>query len=239
MKKTIFLVIMIGQIFVVFPCYGGIFDKIFKTFESSAQTMSDNDSIVSALKEAISIGANNAVASVSKVDGFFGNEAIKIPLPEKVEMLADGLRKIGYEEKVDDFVLSMNRAAEKAAPKARSLFIDAVKEISFDDAKGILKGSDTAATEYFKNKTGVKLYEIFEPIISSQMSEVGVTRYYQDMTSKLKSLPFMNLEALDLDHYVTNKALDGLFFMIGEEEKKIRTDPKARVTQLLKEVFGG
>ncbi|MDR4503568.1 MAG: DUF4197 domain-containing protein [Candidatus Scalindua sp.] len=238
MKKNIFLVIMLVQIFVVYPCYGGIFDKILKTFGGSAQKTSDIDSIVSALKELISIGANNAVASVSEVDGFFGNKAIKIPLPEKVEMLAGGLRKVGYQEKVDDFILSMNRAAEKAAPKARSFFIDAVKEMSFDDAKGILKGSDTAASDYFKEKTGDKLYEVFKPIISSQMSDVGVTRYYQDMTSKLTSLPFMNLEALDLDHHVTKKALDGLFFMIGEEEKKIRTDPEARVTELLKDVFG-
>jgi hypothetical protein len=133
----------------------------------------------------------------------------------------------------------MNRAAEKAAPQAKSFFLDAVKEMSFDDAKGILNGGDTAASDYFKKKTTDQLYEVFKPIISSQMSDVGVTRYYKDMTSKLTSLPFMNLETLDLDHHVTNKALEGLFFMIGEEEKKIRSDPKARVTELLKEVFGG
>ncbi|GJQ60567.1 MAG: DUF4197 domain-containing protein [Candidatus Scalindua sp. AMX11] len=239
MKKSIILVIMVVQIFVIYPCYGGIFDKILKTLGGSAQTTSNADSIVSALKEAIAIGTNNAVSSVSKVDGFFGNQSIKIPLPKKVEMLADGLKKIGYEKKVDDFVLSMNRAAEKAAPEAKSFFLDAVKEMSFDDAKGILNGGDTAASDYFKKKTTDQLYEVFKPIISSQMSDVGVTRYYQDMTSKLTSLPFMNLETLDLDHHVTNKALDGLFFMIGEEEKKIRSDPKARVTELLKEVFGG
>ncbi len=239
MKRNIFLAIMLVQIFIIYPCYGGIFDKIFKTFGGTEQARSNSDSIISALKEAITIGANNAVTSVSKVDGFFGNKAIKIPLPEKVEMLADGLRKIGYQKKVDDFVLSMNRAAEQAAPKARSFFINAVKEMTFDDAKGILNGGDTAASDYFKKKTGDKLYEVFRPIISSQMDSVGVTRYYKAMTSKLTSLPFMNLETLDIDRHVTNKALDGLFFMIGEEEKKIRSDPKARVTELLKEVFGG
>ncbi|MCP5007759.1 MAG: DUF4197 domain-containing protein [Planctomycetes bacterium] len=238
MNRKIFLVIMIVQIFVTYPCYGGIFDRIFKRFGGLSQSVPDHDAIVSALKEAISIGVNNAVASVSKEDGFLENLEIKIPMPEKVEMLADGLRKIGYQQRVDDFIISMNRAAEKAAPKARSLFLDAVKEMSFDDAKGILKGADTAASDYFQKKTGDKLYEVFKPIISSQMGDVDVTRYYKAMTSKLTLLPFVNLETLDLDHHVTNKALEGLFFMIGEEEKKIRADPKARVAELLKEILG-
>ncbi len=131
----------------------------------------------------------------------------------------------------------MNRAAERAAPKAKSFFIDAIKEMTFEDVKKILNAGDTAATDYFKEKTNDKLYNEFKPIISSNMNEVGVTRYYKDMTSKFTSLPFVKPELLDLDHYVTNNALDGLFYMIGEEEKKIRTDPKARVTELLKRVF--
>jgi hypothetical protein len=192
---------------------------------------------MSALKEAISIGANNAVKSVSKNDGYFGNQAIKILMPEKIKMIADGLRKIGYQKQVDDFILSMNRAAEIAAPKARTFFIDAIKEMTFDDARKILNGGDTAASDYFEGKTKDKLYNEFKPIISSSMNEIGVTRYYKDMTSKFTSLPFMKTETLDLDHYVTNNALDGLFYMIGEEEKKIRTDPAARVTELLKKVF--
>ncbi len=236
-KVNIFLVIIFVQIFVAHLCYAGLFDNIMKMFGGSSQEKSDESTIVSALKEAISIGANNAVESVSKIDGYLGNKAIKIFIPEKIKMVTDGLRKIGYQKQVDDFILSMNRAAEKAAPEAKSYFINAIKEMTFDDARKILNGGDTAATDYFKVKTNDKLYEAFKPVVSSSVNEVGVTRYYKDMASKFASLPFMKPETLDLDHYVTNKALDGLFYMISEEEKKIRTDPKARVTELLKKVF--
>jgi len=171
-------------------------------------------------------------------DGYFANQAIKILMPEKIRKVADVLGKVGYQKQVDEFVLSMNRAAEKAAPQAKSIFVGAIKEMSIEDAKKILNGGDTAATEFFKGKTSGKLYEAFKPIISSSMDEVGATRNYKDMMAKYTSLPFMK-ESLDLDRYVTNKALDGLFFMVGQEEKKIRTDPAARVTDLLKTVFGG
>ena len=238
MKKTnIILVIIFVQIFSAQLCYAGLFDNIVKMFGGSSQEKPDENTIMSALKEAISIGANNAVKSVSKNDGYFGNQAIKILMPEKIKMITDGLSKIGYQKQVDDFILSMNRAAEIAAPKARTFFIDAIKEMTFDDARKILNGGDTAASDYFEGKTKDKLYNEFKPIISSSMNEIGVTRYYKDMTSKFTSLPFMKTETLDLDHYVTNNALDGLFYMIGEEEKKIRTDPAARVTELLKKVF--
>ncbi len=238
MKKTnIILVIIFVQIFSTQLCYAGLFDNIVKMFGSSSQEKPDENTIMSALKEAISIGANNAVKSVSKNDGYFGNQAIKILMPEKIKMITDGLSKIGYQKQVDDFILSMNRAAEKAAPEATAFFINAVKEMTFDDARKILNGGDTAASDYFEGKTKDKLYNEFKPIISSSMNETGVTRYYKDMTSKFTSLPFMKTETLDLDHYVTNNALDGLFYMIGEEEKKIRKDPAARVTELLKKVF--
>jgi enolase len=140
---------------------------------------------------------------------------------------------------VDEFVLSMNRAAEKAAPQAKSIFLSAIQEMSFEDAKKILNGGDTAATEFFKGKTGGKLSEAFKPIISASMNEVGATRNYKEMMAKYTALPFMKAESLDLDEYATNKSLDGLFYMVGQEEKKIRTNPAARVTDLLKTVFGG
>ncbi|MBP7091153.1 MAG: DUF4197 domain-containing protein, partial [Syntrophorhabdaceae bacterium] len=146
--------------------------------------------------------------------------------------------KLGYQRQVDNFILSMNRAAEKAAPKAKEYFIGAIKEMSFDDARKILGGGDTAATEFFKSKTSGKLFEEFKPIISKSMNDVGVTRSYKDMAGRYTSaVPFANIESLDLDRYVTNKALDGLFYMVGQEEKKIRTDPTARVTELLKKTF--
>ena len=159
-------------------------------------------------------------------------------MPESIRKVADILGKFGYQKQVDDFVLSMNRAAEKAAPQARSFFVDAIREMTFEDAKKILGGGDTAATEYFKQKTYDKLYAAFKPEISSSMNEVGATRSYKEMMGKYESIPFMDKQSLDLDHYVTDKALDGLFYMVGQEEKKIRTDPAARATDLLKTVFG-
>ena len=161
-----------------------------------------------------------------------------IMMPEKIRKVADVMKKVGYEKQVDDFVTSMNRAAENAAPAAASHFPDAIKGMTFEDAKGILSGGDTAATDYFRTKTSDNLYEEFKPIVSSRMNEVGVTRSYKTMMGKYTSLPFMKEESVDLDHYVTEKSVDGLFYMIAQEEVKIRTDPAARVTDLLKKVFG-
>ncbi len=224
--------------------YAGFFEDFFKTVggEPQAEGLDDN-TIASGLKEALSIGTEDAVKSVSKVNGYFGNEAIKILIPEDIHMVADVLSTVGYKEQVDDFVLSMNRAAEKAAPEALSIFVDAIKEMTFEDAKNILNGGDTAATDFFKDKTQGKIHDAFKPIVSTSMDEVGVTRSYKEMINKYKILPFVQNfikeDSIDLDQYVTNKAVDGLFYMVGQEEKKIRTDPAARVTELLKTVFGG
>ena len=196
--------------------------------------------VVSGLKEALSIGAANAVTDTSKVDGYFANQAIRILVPDKVRKVTDVLGKVGYQKEVDEFVLSMNRAAEKAAPRAKTYFVDAIREMTFEDARKILGGGDTAATEYFRSKTQKKLYDEFRPSVSASMDEVGVTRSYKNMVGKFSTLPLVKSpESIDLDDYVTGKALDGLFFMLGQEEKKIRTDPAARVTDLLKDVFGG
>ncbi len=236
-KVIIILVILFAQVFSSHVCHAGLFDGLKKLFRSSKQESVDDNTIIMALKEAISIGTDNAVTSASELDGYLANQAIKILIPENFKMVADGLRKIGYNKPVDDFILSMNRAAEKAAPEAKSIFIDAIKEMTFDDAKKILNGNETAATEYFKTKASQTLYDAFNPIISSSVNDVGATRYYKEMVGKFALLPFMKADTLNLDNYVTNKALDGLFYMIGEEEKKIRTDPAARVTELLEKVF--
>lgn len=202
--------------------------------------VADDAQVVSGLKEALSIGTANAVADTSKVDGYFANQAIRILMPEKVRKVADVLGRVGYQREVDDFVLSMNRAAEKAAPRAKAHFVDAIREMTFEDARKILGGGDTAATEYFRGKTQKKLYDEFRPAVSASMDNVGVTRSYKKMVGKYSALPLAGrTESVDLDHYVTTKALDGLFYMLGQEEKKIRTDPAARVTDLLKTVFGG
>ena len=196
-----------------------------------------NDEIAAGLKEALQVGTEKAVGLVSKPDGFYKNPAIKIPLPESVQKVEKLLRATGYGEKVDNFELSMNRAAERAAPEAKSIFGDAIKQMTFDDAKKILNGPDNAATLYFEDKTSGRLQEIFKPIVKDAMGQVGVTRSYQDLNAKAESMPFGKSISFDLDQYVTDGSLKGLFKMLAEEEKQIRTQPAARVTDLLKKVF--
>lgn len=225
-------------VFLANPSYGGVLDEITKGGGALPKGSTNDGTMVSGLKEALSIGTENAVRSVSRTDGYFGNQAIKILMPGELQKVADILKKVGYQKEVDAFILSMNRAAEKSAPQAASIFGGAVKEMTFEDARGILSGGDTAATEYFKRKTHDKLYSAFKPIVSSSVNEVGATRAYKEMMGKYETVPLMKKESMDLDHYVTDKALDGLFYMVGQEEKKIRTDPAARVTDLLKTVFG-
>jgi hypothetical protein len=144
----------------------------------------------------------------------------------------------GYQKQVDEFILSMNRAAEAAAPLASRYFGDAIREMSLQDVRGILGGGDTAATQYFRGKTNDKLYAAFKPVVSQKVGEVGVVRTYKDMMGRYESVPLVSKQSLDIDDYVTNKSLDGLFYMVGEEEKKIRANPAARTTELLKTVFG-
>jgi hypothetical protein len=158
-------------------------------------------------------------------------------MPEKLRSLETGLRAVGYGPKVDEFVLSMNRAAERAAPQAKQIFFDAIGNMSFDDARKILNGGDTAATEFFKSKTTPQLTTAFRPVVSKSMNEVGVTRRYKDLVSRFEAIPFAKSQAFDVDGYVVDKGLAGLFHVLGEQEKQIRTNPSARVTDLLKEVF--
>jgi hypothetical protein len=242
MRKTLVLTIIIFLYSATLLQAGMLDDVMKRVGGSSAGSPSkegpDEKTTASGLKEALSIGTEKAVSSVSRTDGYFGNQAIKILMPEKIQKVADVLKKVGYQKEVDSFVLSMNRAAEKAAPKALSFFVDAIKEMTFEDARKILAGGNTAATDFFRQKTHDKLYDAFKPVISSSMNEVGATRSYKEMMGKYDSIPFMDKQSMDLDRYVTNKALDGLFYMVGQEEIKIRTDPAARGTDLLKTVFG-
>lgn len=215
------------------------FGELTKKVEGMGGSSGLSDSkIGSGLKEALEKGAENAVAITGKTDGFYGNQAIKILLPKNIRPLEKGLGAMGYQSKIDAFVLSMNRSAEAAAPEAKKIFRDAVLAMSFDDARKILSGSDTAATDYFKNKTTDQLTTAFRPYVEKTMSENGVTQQYDALTGNLKSIPFAKNEDLDINKYVLGKALDGLFFMLAEEERKIRKDPAARTTDLLKEVFG-
>ena len=193
--------------------------------------------IASGLKEALQIGTQNAVNLTGRLDGYFRNEVIKILMPEKLQTLEKGLRLVGYGPRVDEFVLSMNRAAERAAPRAKAIFWDAIGEMSFEDARKILNGGDTAATDYFQDKTTDRLAAAFRPVVDKAINEVGVTRRYKELIGRYEAIPFVTSERLDIDQYVVTKALDGLFYVVGEEERKIRTNPTARVTDLLQEVF--
>ncbi|OGQ78195.1 MAG: hypothetical protein A3F90_07725 [Deltaproteobacteria bacterium RIFCSPLOWO2_12_FULL_60_19] len=212
-------------------------ENLFKGSALGQPTASDAKA-ASGLKEALRIGTENAVNLTGKTDGYFGNPAIKIPMPDKLRPVERAMRGIGMGSRVDEFVLSLNRAAERAAPAAKQIFWDAVTEITFDDARKIVAGSDTAATEYFKAKTSDKLAAAFRPVVETAMNEAGATKKYKEMVGRYQSIPFVKHVTVDIDEYVVGKALDGLFHVLGEEEKKIRTNPAARVTDLLKEVFG-
>jgi hypothetical protein len=213
-------------------------DKFLKGLGIGQPTELSEAKIGSGLKEALKIGTGNAVQLTGKTDGYFLNQAIKILMPEKLQKVEQGLRLVGYGPQVDEFVLSMNRAAERAAPAAKQIFWDAIGEMTIGDAQKILKGPETAATDYFKTKTTDKLTAAFKPVVDKAMNEVGVTRQYKELVGRYEAIPFVKKETFDIDGYVVTKSLDGLFYMVGEEEKKIRKDPAARVTDLLKEVFG-
>ncbi|PYN52969.1 MAG: DUF4197 domain-containing protein [Candidatus Rokuibacteriota bacterium] len=191
-----------------------------------------------ALKQALQVGTENAVRLTGKTDGYFTNKAIKILMPERLRTVERGLRTAGYGSEVDKLVLSMNRAAERAAPTAKKFFWDAIGEMTIDDAQRILNGTPTAATDYFKGKTSPSLRIAFRPIVEKAMNEVGTVRQYNELLGQAKAIPFLKTEDYELDRYVVGKALDGLYYVVGEEERKIRSDPSARVSDLLKEVFG-
>jgi len=194
--------------------------------------------VAAGLKEALAVGTGNAVQTLSKSDGYFGDAAVKILLPQKLQTAAEVLKKAGYQKEVDDLILSMNRAAEQAAPKARPIFEDAVKKMTFEDTQKILNGGNTAATDYFKAKTTPQLTDAFKPVVADSMNQAGETRSYKALTDRYTSMvPFGKMDSLDLDSYVTGKSLDGLFLKVGQEEAKIRTNPAARTTNLLKKVF--
>lgn len=225
------------------PCHAGFFDDLSSEVMTRLQPQKslDDSTIIKGLKEALASGTERAVTAVAKPDGYFGNQLVKILLPGRLQQGADILGKIGYQQQVDELVLSMNRAAEKAAPKAAVFFGDAIRQMTVDDARGILSGGDTAATRYFEKKTRSKIFEAFKPTVATSMNQVGTARAYKELIGKYENVPLLSLAgtpSLDLDAYITNKALDGLFIMVGDEEKKIRTNPAARTTDLLRKVFG-
>jgi hypothetical protein len=245
-EKVIFLVTALFFIFPLTPANAGLKDllkSLQSPVESGTQASSadpsdlSNDTIILGLKQALAVGAEKAVDLVSKSDGYYKNPEIKIPLPPALQKIEGVLKSMGLEGLVDQFEVSMNRAAEQAAPQATALFVDAVKEMSFSDAREILNGQQNEATLYFKERTQEKLSELFKPVVHKSMAEVGVTRNFQELSAKASTIPFSDTLNLDPDTYVTNRALDGLFLMLAKEEANIRQNPTARVTDLLKTVF--
>jgi hypothetical protein len=185
------------------------------------------------------VGIKNTITLLGKNDGYFANQAVKVLLPDGIKKVEPALRSIGLGPKLDEFTLSMNRAAEKAAPGAADIFSSAITNMSFDDVQKIFQGGNTAATEYLKTKTSEKLRAQFMPVVQKAMDDYAVTKKSEEILSKAQALPFIGRYAtgIDINKYVSSKALDGLFKVLGQQEEKIRTDPAARVTSLLKDVF--
>lgn len=199
----------------------------------------DPATAAAALKQALEKGAKQAVALLGQENGYFGNPRVKIPLPEKLTRLDKALRTFGQEKVADDFILSLNRAAEAAAPEAKAIFLKVIHEMSVTDAINIVRGAENAATEYFRTHTESTLRQKFHPMVAAATNRVGVTnRYKQLLHDAGPAAKVVDLKSLDIDDYVTSKALHGLFVMIADEEKQIRQDPAARTTELLKKVFG-
>lgn len=214
-----------------------IWQRAKAAHSSSAGTLT-NDKIVAGLKEALTVSTRNAVASTGRTDGFFKNEAIKILVPDKLKRVSTGMRLIGMGSQVDSLEVGMNRAAEQAAPAAKQIFIDAVKQMSFEDARQILSSNDTAATDYFKRQSSDQLISAFAPIVHQAMENVGVVRQYDQLMKNPMAARVAASQNFNLDDYVVGKTVDGLFYVMAQEEQKIRKDPMAQTTSLLKEVFG-
>jgi hypothetical protein len=232
--------LLIALSFVALPASAQL-DKILGGLGKSATSgnAANSDSkIASGLKEALTIGTTNAVKLTGTTDGYFKNELIKIVLPPKLRTAEKGLRLVGAGPQLDEFVLGMNRAAEKAAPEATKYFKEAILNMTFSDAKGILSGGDTAATDFFKSKTSAQLTTAFRPHVEAAMGQLQITKQFDGIMTSLKKVPFMKAESFDINDYVVQQAINGLFIMVGQEEKKIRKDPAAQVTSLLKDVFG-
>jgi hypothetical protein len=197
-----------------------------------------NREAVSALKTALEKGSRVAVEQLGREDGFFGDARVKIPLPESLRRADHTLRRFGMGSYADELVLTMNRAAEAAVPEAKQLFVDAVKKMTVQDAKGILTGGETAGTEYFKRTTSDQLRKRFLPIVQRSTEKVGLAQTYNQYAQQAAAFGLVKAEHANLDAYVTQKALDGLYFMVAEEEKKIRKDPVGTASSILKKVFG-
>ncbi len=207
---------------------------------AKAVTLADisNQDAVAGLREALVQGSGQAIGLLGKTDGFLGNPKVKIPLPPSLQRIEGTMRMFGLGRQADELVTTMNRAAEAAVPEARKLLVDAIRKMSISDAKGILSGSQDAATQYFKRTTSGALTERFLPIVRQATSKVQLTEMYNNYAGKAATFGLLDTADANLDQYITQRALDGLFTMIAEEEKSIRANPMGSATNIIKRVFG-
>ncbi|MCF8217365.1 MAG: DUF4197 domain-containing protein [Bacteroidales bacterium] len=215
--------------------------EILKDFEPPVSPEPDPLSeaeVADGLKQALQVGTKNAVEQLEKKNALYKNSQLRIPFPEEAKIVENKLRQVGLGDQVDKFVKKMNHGAEAAMAKAQPVFVDAIKEMTIKDAWNILKGPDSAATKYFYEKTHDELYQLFKPEIKETLNEMQVTKLWSDVMTAYNKLPIQQEEVnTDLPDYVTQKAMDRLFDQIAAEELKIRENPVARVTDLLKKVF--
>ncbi len=237
MKKIIFSILIVSCSFVnAQMSFGSIKDKMSGGITAVGVGLTEEE-IVSGLKEALGVGIDKSTAKASKSGGFNKNNLIKIPFPEEAKKMEDKLRLVGMGAQVDSFEFALNKSAELASKEAAPIFLQAVKNMNVSDGLNILRGADNAATTYLNKTTNESLYEVFKPIIEKALKTVGVTQYWNPLASRYNKIPLTTKVNPDLEDYTTKKAIDGLFKLIALEEKKIRDNPSARSTELLKKVF--
>jgi len=248
---TITAIIAISASCVVVPAYAGWGDflgELFKDGQTDTQSQpSTSKTITNALSnkdmngailDALTVGVKRAIKLLGQQGGYLNDAKVRIPMPDSLQKVESVLRRFGQDKYADRFIQSMNSAAEQAVPQTTQIFLDTIKGMSLTDAKKLLNGPDDAATNYFRSKTSTQLEKVISPIVSKTMDDVGVTKNYKKLISKADFLgDYVDKDTLDIDSFVTRKTMDGLFLKLAEEEAKIRKDPVARSTDLLKKVF--
>jgi hypothetical protein len=232
--KLVASVIVIAQ--VIFGC-----DTVVKSIPGTATQPANgltNEEVIRGLREALVIGTNKSTEIAGATNGFYKNPKLFIPWPEEAKEMRSNLVSLGYTKQVEEFEMSLNRAAEDAATRATPVFTAAIANMSIRDGFAILRGNDTAATSYLRRTTYAPLYDQFQPVVKDAIEKVSVTKYWSHLANAYNYVPGVKKVDPDLDNYVTNKAINGLMLLIAEEEARIRKDPLARVTDLLKKVFG-
>jgi hypothetical protein len=255
MKKIVIMSSLLSIAVISTPVFSG-WQDLLKEADTTLKSVTGKDSatiatstlsnseVTKGLKEALGIGVEKAIAMLGKENGFLTDNSVKIGLPKNMQKVEQLLRSSGQQKYLDEFINSMNRAAEQAVPEVSNIFVDAIAKMSLTDAQGILSGGDTAATDYFKSHTSEPLSQLITPFVDKAMDSNQVTQYYKLLTDQVKQYDTFGLmktylgSAADIDHYVTEQTMDGLFNKIAEQEKLIRNNPTARSTEILQDVFG-